>query len=99
MASIFFVRDGNGDDHMSAAHEVPVQRVIEKLRGRLKTFTTSKPYINVERGNLQWPYPYSQVVIEILTGETSPDYPELGFYVIHDLSPDECQKLFGIANQ
>ena len=99
MASIFFVRDGNGDDRMSAAHEMTVQCVTEKLCGRATKFTKSKPYFNSERGNLQWPYPYSQVVIEILTGETNPDYPELGFYLIRDLSPTDCQKLFGIANQ
>ena len=96
MPVLFFVRDGTGDDHTSGAHQVSAVSVSHHLAGIEKRFSVSGPTINGDR--VASPFsPYRHVVLEILDGETSQDYPRAGFYYLVGFTPAEARALFGIG--
>lgn len=96
MASLYFVRDGRGDQHTSQAHPVPLKQVQVLASKHQTKFFKSGPTVN---SGVASPFaPYRHIVVEIEPSETSQDFPTAGFYYFIGLSPSDAQLHFGISN-
>ena len=94
MATVFFVRDGTGDQHTSRGHEVSMADAMTSLEPYETKYFESGPTIN--EGVASGYAPFKYVVLEVSEGETNAKFPEQGYYLLVGLSVEDCLKLLGI---
>jgi hypothetical protein len=93
MAKVFYVRDGDGDDRASHGKLISAAKVASGLANRRVSYRSDPPVINAGKGAN--PYSaYEHVVVEIEQGdEFVAPFSKTGYYLVHDLSAGECEKL------
>ena len=96
MAAIYFVGEGHGPDVATAPHDVSIELVSEKLRGRDLEYSVPAPSFSA-RGNTPASADERYVVVETFDGEVSGIFPMPGYYYIVGMTPDECTRMFSLS--
>ncbi len=88
MATVYFVRDGRGKNRAKSVIETSKSQPLATFERYKTTFSPVFPYFN-DTTPLEDFTKYRYVVIEITKEDISPKFSVPGFYIIHNLSPDE----------
>ena len=96
MATIWFLRDGSGNQHTSKGHEVSMVTATSALQQFDKKYSLTGPNINA--GTADGFAPFKHVVLEVEEEETNPTFPKPGYYIITGLSVKDCLGMFGIPS-
>ena len=95
MAEIFWVR-GNGEGHRetSPLHHVPIDRVEEQLTPFEKEYFDEPPDLDPElfAHDDRW-----HVFVRVNDEETTPTFPDEGYYQVVNVTPDDVRGFFAIA--
>lgn len=97
MATIYFVRDGTGDHKTSQGARVAMNAATGLSSRFPPRFTSTGPTIN--SGVASGFAAFRHVVMEVVAGETTAEYPKAGFYYFEGLTPEEATGILGVSPQ
>ena len=95
MATVFFVRDGPRGNTTSEGQEHTAQNLTQLSRvHQIQYFGGEPPEFNANAGRID-ARDFTHVVIEVMGNElTPPAFPEVGFYLVQNLTPAQFADLF-----
>ena len=100
MADIFWFKDGKpSDTHMSRAHHVPMDRVLEALTPFEKRYYDVPPTFNEQAGPAPASEPYRYVLVKVPEEETNSTFPDEGYYHVPQLEPRELRRLLRMPEE
>lgn len=97
MAQVYFTKDGTtSDTRASEPRRVPIEALAEKLTPFEKRYFDDPPDLNPAAGPAAAGEPFRHVLVKVDESEINAVFPDAGYYVIHELAPDEFQRLFDL---
>lgn len=97
MARLALIKEGTAsDDRTSDAHAVPMDTLVEKLTPFEKRYFDNPPDVNPAKGPASRDDEFRHVVVKVDEAEINSVFPKEGYYLIPELSADDCRRLFGI---
>lgn len=95
MAQLFLIKDGT--PHLATPPQaVAMETLTEKLTPFEKRYFDAPPDINPAHGPSTAGDEYRHVVVKVEEGELNAVFPDAGYYHIPHLTPDDCERLFGL---
>ena len=97
MARLTLIREGTDSDaRASAPHAVPMETLVEKLTPFEKRYYDAPPDVNPARGPARAGDEFRHAVVKVDEAEINDVFPKEGYYLIPQLTADDCRRLFGI---
>ena len=95
MAQVFLIKEGS-PHQATRPQPVSIETVTEKLTPFEKRYFDAPPDINPAQGPARSADEYRHVIVKIDEAEINAVFPDAGYYHIPHLTPDDCQRLFGM---
>lgn len=98
MAEVFWLRDGKpSDHHMSRAHHVPMNRLLEVLTPFEKRYYDVPPSFNAHDGPASSSAPYRYVLVKVPEEEVNSTFPDEGYYHVTHVEPEDLRRLLRLS--
>jgi hypothetical protein len=100
MAEVMWFKDGGpSDHHMSRAHHVPMDRLLEALTPFAKDYYDAPPTFNLQQGPASASQPYRYVLVKVPDEEVNSTFPDEGYYHVPQLEPHELRRLLRLPEE
>jgi len=94
MAEVFWLKDGKpSDHHMSRAHHVPMERLLEAVTPFETKYYDVPPTFNTQHGPATRSDPYRYVLVKVTEEELNGSFPDEGYYHVVQVEPQEMRQL------
>ena len=91
MPTLFYARDGRrGEKNTDNGRAITSSQLAGLVHGRETYYSASPPTFGVDQ-TVNPVAAFEHVVVEIVAGETGSDFPDIGFYLIGNISPSESE--------
>lgn len=97
MARLALIREGTvSEARTSDAHPVPMETLVEKLTPFEKRYFDAPPDVAPAKGPASRGDEFRHVVVKVDEAEINAVFPKEGYYLIPELTAEDCRRLFGI---
>ena len=94
MAEVFWFKDGKPSaHHMSRAHHVPMDRLVDAVVPFAKQYYDAPPTFNTQQGPASASEPYRYVLVKVPDEEVNSTFPDEGYYHLPQVEPEDLRRL------
>lgn len=100
MAEVMWLKDGApSSHHMSRAHHVPMDKLLQALTPFAKEYYDAPPTFNAQGGPAAAGDPYRHVLVKVPDEEVNSTFPDEGYYHVPQLEPQELRHLLHLSGE